>query len=80
MEIMEIILLIGIAIFSYDGAKIALGYNSGDRIKACLFGFVSAVGGGTLRDLAYNKTPGFINNKWTIIVALFFAVLGAGIK
>jgi len=80
MEIMKIILLIGIAIFSYDSTKIALGYNSGDRIKACLFGFISAVGGGVLRDLAYNKTPCVINDKWTIMVALFFAVLGAGIK
>ena len=63
-------------LLAYQGSTLSLSYDKNNKFKALVFGFVTAVGGGTLRDLVYHKLPFFIKDQIIVFTALFFSFIG----
>lgn len=62
---------------AYQGAMISLNYDNNNKYKAALCGFITAIGGGTIRDILYNKSPSFINDKFGLFTIILFSIIGA---
>lgn len=71
---------------AYQGSIISLNYDiynksashtTPHKYKAVLCGFITAIGGGTIRDILYNKSPSFINDKFGLFSIILFAIIGA---
>jgi uncharacterized membrane protein YeiH len=71
IDILLGLLYISTAIFAYDGTKIALSYGN-NVILSMFFGFLSACGGGTIRDI-YNYKPIFwmVDINFLILIISF---------
>jgi len=73
MSLIYIIDLIGTLVFAISGVMVAVK-NKFDAVGAIIIGLVTAVGGGTLRDILIGRTPvGWmtdINYLWVILAAL----------
>jgi uncharacterized membrane protein YeiH len=71
-----IIEVIGTIAFGLSGV-IAAAQARMDWLAACVLAVVVAVGGGTLRDILVGRLPVFwIENPWTVLVALGAAIAG----
>ena len=71
---------LGLAAFTVDGvmAGIAMGY--GDNVfLICFLGFLTAVGGGALRDVLAGQTPDIFRKHIYAVAAIAGAVLMAGL-
>ncbi|MDR2222568.1 MAG: trimeric intracellular cation channel family protein [Flavobacteriaceae bacterium] len=73
----DIIEFLGTCAFAISGIRLASA-KSLDWFGALVVGFVTATGGGTLRDLLLGVTPFWMLNSvyvWCTIIALFFVVI-----
>lgn len=70
--------ILGVFVFATSGILTAID-NDFDLVGASIIGFVTALGGGTLRDVMIGETPvGWMkdtNYIWTVLVALIFSYL-----
>jgi uncharacterized membrane protein YeiH len=70
--------IISVLVFAISGVLTAID-NKFDIVGAFIIGLVTALGGGSLRDIMIGKTPvGWMNDLnylWTILLALFLAYL-----
>lgn len=67
---------LGTAVFAASGSILAASYNM-DALGCIMIGFVTAVGGGTLRDCIWGRTPAFwIEESEYLAIAIFSALLG----
>ena len=69
--------IIGTLAFAISGIRLAAVKNF-DWFGAFIVGFVTAIGGGTLRDLMLGATPFWMLNSWYMIVtalALFIVIV-----
>jgi len=69
MNILDILMYIGTAIFAYQGTKISLIYGN-NYLLSTFFGILSSVAGGTLRDIYSNKKVFWIFDKYYIVIVL----------
>jgi uncharacterized membrane protein YeiH len=60
--------------FAFNGTYICLQYNASDLV-AILFGIVTAVGGGTIRDLYFGYTLFWIRKPLYILLSIIFGIL-----
>jgi len=78
MDWIYILDIIGVLAFAISGVLTALD-NKFDLVGAAVVGFVTALGGGTLRDVMIGKTPvawmNDTNYLWVILVALILSYL-----
>lgn len=78
MDIFYVLDILGTAAFAISGTLIAIKKEL-DSFGVLIIAFVTAVGGGTLRDILVGNTPvGWmqnINYVYTIIVATIFAII-----
>jgi uncharacterized membrane protein YeiH len=78
MEIFEVLDIIGTFVFAISGALVAMRKKM-DPFGIFIIGFVTAVGGGTLRDILIGHQPvGWIQNMqyvYAIILAVVLAIL-----
>lgn len=73
----DIIEFLGTCAFAISGIRMASA-KSLDWFGALVVGFVTATGGGTLRDLLLGVTPFWMLNSvyvWCTVIALFFVVI-----
>ena len=70
--------LIGVFVFATSGALTAID-NEFDIVGSTIVGFITALGGGTLRDMMIGKTPvGWMtdtNYLWTVALAVAISYL-----
>jgi len=73
MDWIYILNLIGVYVFAISGTLTAL-YNKFDVVGAIIIGFITALGGGTLRDVLIGETPvGWMQDTvsiWVIVAAV----------
>jgi len=77
MELIYYIDLLGTAVFAISGAMAAMRHNI-DIFGAAFTGFVTAIGGGSLRDIFLNLRPVWVddgNYLLAILVGVLIAVL-----
>ena len=78
MDIIYVLDIIGTFAFAISGALVAMR-NDFDLFGVGIIAFVTAVGGGMLRDVLINAHPinwiGDLNYVWTILIAIFFTFL-----
>ena len=77
IQFVDIIEFLGTFAFAISGIRLASAKNL-DWFGAFVVGFVTATGGGTLRDLLLNVTPFWMLSSvyaWCTIVALLFVVI-----
>ncbi|AJA68460.1 trimeric intracellular cation channel family protein [Myroides odoratimimus] len=77
IHFVDIIEFFGTCAFAISGIRMASA-KSLDWFGALVVGFVTATGGGTLRDLLLGVTPFWMLNSvyvWCTVIALFFVVL-----
>jgi len=78
MDWIYILDIIGTLVFAISGVMTAIDSDF-DVVGASIIGMVTAVGGGTLRDMLIGQTPvgwmADLNYLWTIIVALLLSYL-----
>ena len=72
MNILLFLEYIGICVFAYNGTQTTLSYTSNIFISI-LFGIVTAIGGGTIRDLFFRKVPFWYSKQQYILLSLLFA-------
>jgi len=75
MNILDILMYIGTAIFAYQGTKISLIYGN-NYLLSIFFGILSSVAGGTLRDIYSNKKVFWIFDKYYIVIVLISCIFG----
>lgn len=76
IKLVDIIEFAGTFAFAISGIRLASAKNF-DWFGAFVVGFVTAIGGGTLRDLFLNVTPFWMLSSvylWCTVVALFFVI------
>ncbi|MEY2925002.1 MAG: hypothetical protein RLZZ337_1550 [Bacteroidota bacterium] len=70
--------LIGVLVFAISGVLTALD-NDFDLVGSAVIGFITALGGGTLRDVMIGETPvGWMqdtNYLWVILIAIIISYL-----
>jgi len=74
---LEVIYLLGIFVAAMSGALVA-GFKKMDWVGAMTLAVITALGGGTLRDLLLNRTVFWIERPyyvWVAIVAALFTIL-----
>lgn len=74
IEFVDIIEFLGTFAFAISGIRLASAKKF-DLFGAFVIGFVTAIGGGTLRDLLINVTPFWLENSvylWATLMALIF--------
>jgi uncharacterized membrane protein YeiH len=73
MEWIYILNLVGVYVFAISGTLTAI-YNKFDVVGATIIGFITALGGGTLRDILIGETPvGWMQDTvslWVILAAV----------
>lgn len=78
MDIVYILDIIGVFAFATSGVLTAID-NKFDLVGSAVIGFITALGGGTLRDIMIGKTPvGWmhdVNYLWVILLALILSYL-----
>ena len=78
MDWIYILNLTGVLVFAISGVLTALD-NDFDVVGASVIGFITALGGGTLRDMMIGETPvGWMqdtNYLWVILAAMILAYL-----
>ena len=77
VELVEIIEFLGTFAFAISGIRLASAKKF-DLFGAFVIGFVTAIGGGTLRDLFINVTPFWMENPvylWATLLALLFVII-----
>jgi uncharacterized membrane protein YeiH len=77
VEFVEIIEFLGTFAFAISGIRLASAKKF-DLFGAFVIGFVTAIGGGTLRDLFINVTPFWMENPvylWATLLALLFVII-----
>lgn len=79
MEIQYIFELFGTVVFAISGALAGDERSKHDWFGITCFAFITAVGGGTLRDLFLNSYPLVWINDRNVIYAVFAGILLAGI-
>lgn len=79
MEIQYIFELFGTVVFAISGALAGDERSKHDWFGIICFAFITAVGGGTLRDLFLNSYPLVWINDMNVIYAIFAGILLAGI-
>src|SRR5690554_6771150 len=73
MEIIYYIDLMGTMVFAISGAMAAMRHNI-DIFGATFTGFVTAIGGGSLRDIFLNLRPVWVDDG-NYLLAILFGVL-----
>lgn len=61
-------------VFAYNGTKTTLKYTS-SLILSVLFGIITAVGGGTIRDTVHNHKPFWMEKPNYILLSILFGLL-----
>ena len=79
MEIQYIFELFGTVVFAISGALAGDERRKHDWFGIACFAFITAVGGGTLRDLFLNSYPLVWISDMNVIYAVFAGILLAGI-
>lgn len=78
MDWIYVLDIVGVLAFAISGVLTALD-NKFDLVGSAVVGFVTALGGGTLRDVMIGKTPVAwmydVNYLWTILAALILSYL-----
>ncbi|MBK5195926.1 MAG: trimeric intracellular cation channel family protein [Proteiniphilum sp.] len=77
IEFVDIIEFLGTFAFAISGIRLASAKKF-DLFGAFVIGFVTAIGGGTLRDLLINVTPFWLENTvylWATLLALIFVFI-----
>lgn len=77
VEFVDIIEFLGTFAFAISGIRLASAKKF-DLFGAFVIGFVTAIGGGTLRDLFINVTPFWMENPvylWATLLALLFVII-----
>ena len=77
IQFVNIIEFIGTFAFAISGVRLASAKNF-DLFGAFVIGFVTAIGGGTIRDLFIGATPFWMSNPiylWATLLALLFVML-----
>ncbi len=77
VEFVEVIEFLGTFAFAISGIRLASAKKF-DLFGAFVVGFVTAIGGGTLRDLFINVTPFWMENAvylWATLLALLFVII-----
>jgi uncharacterized membrane protein YeiH len=78
MSIFHILDLLGTAAFAISGALFAINKRM-DPFGVLIIAFVTAVGGGTVRDILIDKNPvawmGNLNYVYTIFIAVILAII-----
>ena len=77
VEFVDIIEFLGTFAFAISGIRLASAKKF-DLFGAFVIGFVTAIGGGTLRDLFINVTPFLMENPiylWATLLALLFVII-----
>lgn len=78
MDWIYILDMTGVFVFAVSGVLTAID-NKFDVVGSAIIGFITALGGGTLRDIMIGQTPvGWmydLNYLWTIFVALILSYL-----
>lgn len=77
VEFVDVIEFLGTFAFAISGIRLASAKRF-DLFGAFVVGFVTAIGGGTLRDLFINVTPFWMENPvylWATLLALFFVII-----
>lgn len=71
---------LGLAAFTVDGVMAGIAMGHGDNIfLICFLGFLTAVGGGALRDVLAGQTPDIFRKHIYAVAAIAGAVLMAGL-
>ena len=81
MELIYYIDLLGTAVFAISGAMAAMRHNI-DIFGATFTGFVTAIGGGSLRDVFLNVRPVWVddgNYLFAILIGVLIAILSRGL-
>jgi len=77
IEFVDVIEFLGTFAFAISGIRLASAKKF-DLFGAFVIGFVTAIGGGTLRDLLINVTPFWLENTvylWATLLALIFVFI-----
>jgi len=74
MSLLDLLMYISTAAFAYEGTKTSLKYGLNDLLSI-FFGILSAVAGGTARDLYINKPFFWIIDKYYMTITLFFCII-----
>ena len=75
MSLLTLLEYIGTVAFSISGAMVAID-NKMDIFGVVMLGLTTAVGGGMLRDVILGNNPPMIfNSPFTILLAIFVAVI-----
>lgn len=77
IQFVDIIEFIGTFAFAISGIRLASAKKF-DLFGAFTVGFITAIGGGTLRDLFIDATPFWMQNSfylWTTLLALLFVII-----
>jgi len=73
MDWIYVLNLVGVYVFAISGTLTAI-YNKFDVVGAIIIGFITALGGGTLRDILIGETPvGWMQDTvslWVIVAAV----------
>lgn len=75
MTFIQIVDLIGVAVFAASGALVA-SRKEMDLIGFGLMATLTGIGGGTLRDLILDRPVFWVSDQSTVIVCLFIAFVG----
>lgn len=71
---------LGLAAFTVDGVMAGIAMGHGDNVfLICFLGFLTAVGGGALRDVLAGQTPDIFRKHIYAVAAIAGAVLMAGL-
>ena len=75
MSPLDILMYISTAVFAYEGTKTSLKYGN-NYVLSVIFGILTSVAGGTIRDLYTNKSLFWIIDKYYITITLLFCIIG----
>ena len=79
MNFLNIFEYVAISFFAFYGTKIYLNNIQNISILSAIFsGVVTAIGGGTLRDLFNKSTIFWINQPIYIILSIIFSIISIG--
>ena len=65
---------IGVCVFAFDGTRVLMQSNN-SKFIAILAGLITAIGGGTLRDLLNGRIPFWIIQPTYILLSLLFSII-----
>lgn len=74
MKTLDLLDYLSTCVFAFNGTKTAIDYKN-NIIMSIIFGFMTAVGGGTFRDLINQKQVFWLRDPLYIVIPIVFSIL-----